>query len=62
MDTTHQNEKLMSLFYHPTLDYPVIEIVTENDARVMRSTEPILLESVVDYIDNLGYCFGHYNG
>lgn len=62
MDTVHQNGKLMSLFYHPTLDYPVIEIVTENDMRVMHPTDTVMLEGIVDYIDNLGYCFGHYNG
>ena len=62
VDTTHQNGKLMSLFYHPTLDYPAIEIVTENDVRVMRPTDEVLLDAIVDYIDNLGYCFGHYNG
>ncbi len=62
MDTVHQNGKLMSLFYHPTLDYPVIEIVTENDVRVMRPTDTVMLDDIVNYIDNLGYCFGHYNG
>jgi len=62
MDTVHQNGKLMSLFYHPTLDYPEIEIVTENDTRVMRPMDTVMLESIVDYIDSLGYCFGHYNG
>lgn len=61
LDTTHAKGQTMSLFYHPRLDFGVIQPQTVNGVRQCSLSQEVILVKVLDHIHNLGYSFQHYN-
>ena len=62
INQVHTNGALMSLFYHPTLDFSYISVSTVNGVRQCRmSSNDVILLKVTAHISNLGYSFQHYS-